>query len=82
LLEPVETVADVGDIRPVLLGRHGPGAEVFADGLRGEAAAFFAGLDLVQSGNVPVDDWHPDDSVPEPPAGWVNTLWCGIATKP
>jgi hypothetical protein len=43
-------------------------------------AAFFAGLEMVEPGLVPVDEWRPDDpgALPEQP----NPLHVGVARKP
>ncbi len=54
-----------------------------------QVAAFFAGLDLVEPGVVPVDEWRPSD---EPAAdglgdagggipGWTNPLHVGVGRK-
>jgi S-adenosyl methyltransferase len=40
---------------------------------------FFAGLDLVEPGVVPVSKWRPDS---ESTAGTPSSMWCGIARKP
>jgi hypothetical protein len=53
-----------------------------------QVAAFFAGLDLVEPGVVPVDEWRPSDEAPrgDPggalPPGWTNPLHVGVGRKP
>jgi hypothetical protein len=47
---------------------------------RAETEAFFAGLELVEPGVVPVLTWRPDDQPPtEPHAAY---YWAGVARKP
>jgi trans-aconitate methyltransferase len=49
--------------------------------LRGEAetARFFAGLELVEPGLVPVARWRPDSDLT---ASRPSSMWCGVARKP
>jgi trans-aconitate methyltransferase len=49
--------------------------------LRGKEATtrFFAGLDLVEPGVVPVSKWRPDS---ESTASAPSSMWCGVARKP
>jgi trans-aconitate methyltransferase len=49
--------------------------------LRGEAetARFFAGLELVEPGLVPVAQWRPDGDLT---ASRPSSMWCGVARKP
>jgi hypothetical protein len=44
-----------------------------------EVARFFDGLDLVEPGLVPVQEWRPD---PETVAGTRSAMWGGVARKP
>src|SRR5262249_54129179 len=62
---------------------------VFRD--RDQVGRFFAGLELVEPGLVPVDEWRPsgDDDTPRgehegeaaTPEGWTNPLHVGVARK-
>jgi hypothetical protein len=40
---------------------------------------FFAGLDLVEPGVVPVAKWRPDS---DHLASMPSSMWCGVARKP
>jgi hypothetical protein len=40
---------------------------------------FFAGLDLVEPGVVPVASWRPDSDYL---ASMPSSMWCGVARKP
>ena len=40
---------------------------------------FFAGLDLVEPGVVPVAKWRPDSDYL---AAMPSSMWCGVARKP
>ena len=40
---------------------------------------FFAGLDLVEPGVVPVAQWRPDS---DHLASMPSSMWCGVARKP
>jgi S-adenosyl methyltransferase len=42
-------------------------------------AQFFAGLDLVEPGVVPVAKWRPDSDYL---AAMPSSMWCGVARKP
>jgi hypothetical protein len=44
-----------------------------------EVARFFDGLDLVEPGLVPVQEWRPG---PETAAGTRSAMWGGVARKP
>ncbi len=46
---------------------------------KSEVERFFAGLELVEPGVVPVSTWHPDTLNPDPQAAW---YWAGVARKP
>jgi hypothetical protein len=46
---------------------------------KAEVERFFAGLELVDPGVVPVLDWHPDEEPANPNAAW---YWSGMARKP
>jgi hypothetical protein len=45
---------------------------------------FFHGLELIEPGVVPVEDWRPEiDPAPVlPPEGRTNPLWVGVGRKP
>jgi hypothetical protein len=45
-----------------------------------EIAALVAGLDLVQPGLVPIDDWRPEES--DPPAEPPVPIYGLVARKP
>jgi hypothetical protein len=47
---------------------------------RAEVAEFFAGLDLVDLGVVPLLAWRPDGSTPENPAG--VRIYAAMGRKP
>jgi hypothetical protein len=47
---------------------------------RAETEAFFAGLELVEPGVVPVLTWRPDDQPPTEPHA--TYYWAGVARKP
>jgi hypothetical protein len=44
-----------------------------------EVARFFNGLDLVEPGLAPVQEWRPG---PETAAGTRSAMWGGVASKP
>jgi trans-aconitate methyltransferase len=44
-----------------------------------QVAGFFAGLDLIEPGVVPVQHWHPDS---REEAEAVAAMWGGVARKP
>jgi hypothetical protein len=46
-----------------------------------EVSRFFNGLELVEPGVVPIDDWRPDNTTPPPSEAWVNPIWGGVALK-
>jgi hypothetical protein len=45
---------------------------------RAEVARFFEGLELIEPGLVPVQEWRPG---PETPAGTRSAMWGGVARK-
>jgi hypothetical protein len=49
--------------------------------VRGQAATarFFAGLDLIEPGVVPVARWRPESDIT---AARPSSMWCGVARKP
>jgi hypothetical protein len=42
---------------------------------------FFDGLDMVEPGLVPIDDWHPSDSAPLPHSARPVPIFGGIGRK-
>jgi hypothetical protein len=56
--------------------------ETFVMRSHAELSRFFDGLELVQPGLVPIDDWRSDEIVPPPSEAWVNPIWGGVARKP
>ncbi len=49
---------------------------------RDTVATYFAGLEMVEPGLVPVDDWRPTDVGSVAPGGEANPLHVGVARKP
>jgi hypothetical protein len=50
---------------------------------RAEVARFFNGLELVEPGVVPIEQWRPDDRPPPPPVGGGEPPFhAGIGRKP
>lgn len=48
-----------------------------------QVVRFFDGLELLDPGVVPVDDWHPDPGVPDSTGVWEKTpLYGGVGRKP
>ena len=45
---------------------------------RGQVTRFFAGLDLVEPGVVPVEEWRPEPGTGD---GGKSTVWCGVGRK-
>lgn len=48
---------------------------------RDAVATYFAGLEMVEPGLVPVDDWRPTGDGPVAPQGEANPLHVGVARK-
>jgi S-adenosyl methyltransferase len=48
---------------------------------RAEVAALFDGLELIEPGVVPVNQWRPDADTPEVDLSLIG-LYCGVARKP
>jgi hypothetical protein len=51
----------------------------FAYRSRDEVARFFAGLDLMEPGIVPLQDWRPEPGAANPGA---SAMWCAVGRKP
>lgn len=50
---------------------------------RDDVVRFFTRLDLVEPGVIDVDNWRPDDQMPEKPfEGWMSPVYCGVGRKP
>jgi hypothetical protein len=47
-----------------------------------EIARFFDGLDLIEPGLVPIDDWHPSENVPLPRSSRPVPIFGGVGLKP
>jgi hypothetical protein len=45
---------------------------------REQVTRFFAGLDLVEPGVVPVEEWRPEPGTGD---GGKSTVWCGVGRK-
>jgi hypothetical protein len=51
----------------------------FAYRSRDEVARFFDGLDLLEPGIVPLQDWRPE---PGAVSGDKSAMWCAVGRKP
>lgn len=49
---------------------------------REEIARFFAGLEMVEAGLVPVNDWRPDPNQPPPAGDWRPSFYSAVGLKP
>ncbi len=49
---------------------------------RAEVAQFFAGLEILEPGVVPLAEWRPDAAPPNRPETRVTPMFCGVARKP
>jgi hypothetical protein len=49
---------------------------------RDEVVRFFDGLELVEPGVVPVDQWHPDEEAPAEPDKWPPPFYGAVGRKP
>jgi hypothetical protein len=49
---------------------------------RDEIARFLDGLDVVEPGLVPIDQWRPADDVPAPPSGRPVPIYGAVGRKP
>jgi hypothetical protein len=47
-----------------------------------ELTSFFDGLDLIEPGVVPCQEWRPDGRGPESASGDAAAAYCGVARKP
>jgi SAM-dependent methyltransferase len=57
-----------------------PGPVTYVPRTRDEVAAFFAGLDLVDPGVVPILTWRPDDGAPPDP--FAARIYAAVGRKP
>jgi len=72
-LLPPETLRQAED-----LVRRSAVQQQFAYRSRDEVARFFTGLDLVEPGLVPVEDWRPEPGTADTGK---STLWCAVGRK-
>ena len=70
---PPETLRQMQDLS------RGNIQQEFAYRSRDEVALFFAGLDLVEPGIVPLQDWRPEPEAANPGK---SAMWCAVGRKP
>jgi hypothetical protein len=70
---PPETLRQMQDLS------RGNIQQEFSYRSREEVARFFAGLDLVEPGIVPLQDWRPE---PGAASTGKSAMWCGVGRKP
>jgi hypothetical protein len=70
---PPETLRQMQDLS------RGNIQQEFAYRSRDEVARFFAGLDLVEPGIVPLQDWRPEPGTANP---GTSAMWCAMGRKP
>jgi len=70
---PPETLRQMQDLS------RGNIQQEFAYRSRDEVARFFAGLDLVEPGIVPLQDWRPEPGTANP---GTSAMWCAVGRKP
>jgi S-adenosyl methyltransferase len=69
---PPETLRQMQDLS------RGNVQQQFAYRSRDQVARFFAGLDLVEPGLVPLEDWRPEPGAAD---NGKSTLWCAVGRK-
>jgi S-adenosyl methyltransferase len=69
---PPETLRQMQDANP------GRVQQQFAYRSRDQVARFFTGLDLVEPGMVPLEDWRPEPGAADTGK---STLWCAVGRK-
>ncbi len=69
---PPETLRQMQDLS------RGNSQQQFAYRSRDEVAGFFTGLDLVEPGLVPLEEWRPDPGTADTGK---STLWCAVGRK-
>jgi S-adenosyl methyltransferase len=69
---PPETLRQMQDLS------RGNVQQQFAYRSRDEVASFFTGLDLVEPGLVPLEEWRPDPGTADTGK---STLWCAVGRK-
>jgi hypothetical protein len=70
---PPETLRQMQDLS------RGNIQQEFAYRSQDEVARFFAGLDLVEPGIVPLQDWRPE---PGTASAGKSAMWCAVGRKP